>query len=677
MTRSRVLALLGILLILILGGAAGAWWYLFGPVAVDAAELVPADTVFYATIPNAANIAAGYQGSQLKQLVDAPNAKPAIDSILNAIGQKNIDVLNAFLPNLSGQSFFAITHFDSENLAQTGIIAGLKPKAGIGSFDAFIAKLKETYPTVLGTSTNGTGNVAGVDYQWIKGPSASDKICVAKINGWIITSWGEASLQDWIERFHKKSVTPSLKSNADYQKALAGVGNDSMTLVYVNYHTVLDLIQKQIAKTNPNGGDYLAKRFGTVGGMALGTRFENGQIVDRFSCLLPKQAQIDSGMAATPCAFETLKFTGPTTKIYWAFNANWQQYIKNLQEQPSMSPTPNPMMAMVVPQLQALAKGVGIDLQHNIIDALGDEASLQVEWQDDQTYPEVGFFIKIAKPDDFKPALTAFVEGVRLAYQNSAVMTELDAKGEKLAALTFIQAAPVTPTVTETVSAAQPYFGIFTTKGLAARAFTEDETVTLVHNPNFSSQIGDKRNGASQIIFVDTPHLLDHAYKTAVPYLSLASMFNKDLAALLQGKQLPPDLTWLSPIGTWSFVMTPDADSIRGYSISGVGNQGILMAFAAGGAVGAAQMLGVIPKATGAPKTPAIPTTPSPSPAPTPTPAPTNAAPADASGTTTTTAAPAAPDANATTAPAATPNTTPATNADQATSPTPDASKPQ
>jgi len=667
MTRSRILALVGVLLILVLGGAAGAWWYLFGPVAVDAAELVPADTIFYATIPNAATIATSYQTSQLKQLVDSPNAKPAIDAIVNVIGQKNIDVLNAFLPNLSGQSFFAITHFDSDKLVQTGIIAGLKPKAGMGSFDAFIAKLKETWPDILKQGSTGTGNVAGVDYQWIKGPGASDKICVAQVNGWIITAWGEATLQDWIERFHKKSATPSLKQNADYQKALAGVGKDSMTLLYVNYHSVFDLLQKQIAKTNPSSSDYLAKRFGTVGGMALGTRFEDGQIVDRFSCLIPKQAQIDSGMAATPCTFETLKFTGPSTSLYWAFNANWQQYIKNLQEQPSMSPTPNPMMAAIAPALQAWAKAAGVDLQHNIIDALGDEVSLQVEWEENQTYPEVGLLVKIAKPDDFKPALAAFIEAVRQTYLNSAVMTELNAKGETLAALTFIQAAPITPTVTETVSATEPYFGIFTTKALAVKAFTREESATLTSNSNFKSQIGDKRNGASQLMFVDTPHLLDHAYRTAVPYLSLASMFNKDLAAMLQGKQLPPDLTWLAPIGTWSFVMTPDAESIRGYSISGIGNQGILMAFGVGGAFAAAQSMGVIPKMTGAPKTPATSGTPAPTPAPVPAPT------VPASDTTTATPAPVVPDANAPLPQATTPDSTPATN----TSPTPDASKPQ
>jgi len=677
MTRARVLVLLGItFLILILGVGTAAWWYLFGPNKVDAAELVPGDTILFATIPNAATVVEGYQTSMLKQLVDSPNSQPISNSLVTTIGQKNIDVLNTFLPNLSGQSFFAITHFDADHPDQIGLIAAMKPKAGMGNFDAFLAKLKATWPNVLKQGTTGTGNVAGVDYQWLKGPGASDKVCVAQVSGWIVTAWGEASLQDWIERFHKKSATPSLAQNADYQKSIAQVGKDPMSLAYLNYHAVLDLVQKQLAKTNPGNSDYLFKKLASIGGLALGTRFEDGQIVDRFSCMIPRQAQIDSGMVTDPCPFETLKFTGPNNRLYWASSINWQQYWKNLQDQANQPSSPNPMATGIVHFLQNWAQGAGVDLQHNIIDPLGPEFSVQAEWNDDTTYPELGVFIKIAKPDDFKPTLTAIIEGARKAYIQSAVVTELNSNGQAFSALKFIQPLPVVPTITET----GPYLGLFTSENLAVRSFARDEAVGLPYNDDFVRQIGDKRNGASQIMFVNTPLLLDRTYRIAMPYLSLLSMFNKDVAAWIQGKTLPPDLTWLAPMGTWSFVMTQNDAGVQGYSVSGIGNQGILIALTAGGAFSAAESMGMLPKMnnpqrTLPPLTPAV-ITPVPGLSPPTATAPTvlpGAAP-DASSVPApvTNSTPPAPDTTAPSVPSTNSDSTPATN-----TPTPDAPKPQ
>jgi hypothetical protein len=332
MIRPSLLFLVGTALIL-LGLGWIAWPHLFGPNEVDSAELVPANTIAFASIPNAATVVESYETSQLKTLLDSPNAVPLHDAIVNLIGKKNVDVLHAFLPNLSGQSFIAVTHFDYDHPEQVGLIAAMKPKAGLGDLDVFLEKLKTTWPDIIKQGKTGTGNVAGVDYDWIQGPGASDKICVARVHGWIVTSWGEASLRDWLERFQKKSTTSSLAEDVDYRKALEEVGDNPMTLVYVNCHSLLKILQQQMEKTNPAAGDFLAQKLDALSGAALATRFENGEIADRFSFLMPRPAQLDSGMGIDPCPFETLKFTGPDTRFYMGSSINWKQYFKNLKDQ--------------------------------------------------------------------------------------------------------------------------------------------------------------------------------------------------------------------------------------------------------------------------------------------------------------------------------------------------------
>ena len=588
MTRLRLLLLVGVaLLVLLIGIGAGAWWYLFGANEVQAAELVPANTVAFATIPNAAALLEGYQTSKLKTLVDSPNTKPLEDALVSSVGQKNIDLLHSFLPNLSGQSFIAVTRFDSDHPEQIGLIAAMKPKSGLGDFGSFVEKLKAAWPDVIKQGKTGTGSVAGVGYEWIQGPGAPDKICVAQVGGWIVTSWGEASLQDWVERFRGKSSTSSLAQDLNYRKSLARVGDDPMTLVYLNYHALMAILQKQVAKTNPAVGDYMAKKLDTLGGAALASRFENGEIVDRFSLLMPRPAQLESGMGADPCPFETLKFTGPDTRLYWASSINWKQYFKNLKEQSA----PNPLMENAVAFVHTWAQSAGLDAHHNIIDALGPEFSVQAEWGPDATWPEAGLFVKLDHPDDFKPTVAALIDSVRKTYETSAVINELHSNGQNFAVLKFVQSSPISPTITED----GPYLGVFLTENQAVRSFQRDATIGLTHNADFNRQIGDKRNGAAQVLFLDSPYFLDRAYRTALPYLSLAQMFNRNLASMLKGRDLPPDLSWLAPMGTWSCVVTPDEDGIEGYSTSGIGNQGIVLGFVGGGALGLSQSMGLLP----------------------------------------------------------------------------------
>jgi hypothetical protein len=618
MTRLRLLFFLGVAFILLLVGlSAGVWWYLFGANEVDSAELVPANTLFFASIPNGATVVEGYQTSRVKTLIESPNAKPLHDAIVNLIGQKNVDLLHAFLPNLSGQSFIAVTQFDYDHPGKIGLIAAMKPKAGLGDFGTFLDKLKTTWPDVLKQGTTGTGTVEGVDYEWIQGPGAPDRICVAQISGWIVTSWGEASLQDWIERFRKKSTTSSLVEDIDYRKSLMRVGDDPMTLVYVNDHALLEILQKQMVKTNPALGDYLAQKLDSLGGVALATRFENGEIVDRFSFLMPRPAQLDAGMSDDPCPFETLKFTGPDTRFYWASSINWKQYYKNLKEQSGMlseqPATINPMANNLLTFLQTWVRGTGLDVQQNIVDALGSEFSVQAEWSQEAAWPDAGLFVKLDKPDDFKPVITAIIESVRKAYANSAVINEINSNGQNFATLQFVQSLPISPTITED----GPYLGVFLTENQAVRSFGRDPTIGLTHNADFNRQVGDRYNGAAQVLFLDSPYLLDHAYRTAMPYLSLAGLFDKNLAAMLKGRDLPADLTWLAPMGTWSCIITPDEEGIQGYSVSGIGNQGIFLAGALGGSASFMQTLGFFPKPqpvagkpdlSGNPATAAVPT---------------------------------------------------------------------
>ena len=566
--------LLGFLAVLLLLGIA-AWYYLFGPNETAGASLVPADTVFYAAIPNGMSIAASYETSQLKKLIDAPEAKPLLQLVTDRIGSQNIGLLQEFGPNLSGQSFIAVTHFDPAQPAQLGLIAALKPKAGFGNFDHFVADLRAAYPQFFAQGTMGKAQVGGLDYQWIMGPGASNKICVAQTQGWIVTTWGEAPLLDWWQRWQKKGNGPSLAQNPDYVKAEHRVGVSEQARIYVNSQALMAPLTQKLGAGNPARTDYFQKRFQDFGPLSSGTSFAHGEITDHFSVLNAGAQPSDAGWGISPCAFDTLKFTSPDTRFYFATSVDFTKVWQNWQDQAASAPANGPGNLAWLGNLLSWAQSHHLDLQRNVLSPLGHEISLQMEWSADNSYPDIGAMVKVDKPDDFKPTISAILDTLRQKYALTAVVNEINSDGQNFATLKFVRNLPISPTITED----GPYFGIFLTENHAVRAFKRDLSVGLANNPDFMRQIGDRRKGASALAFLDSPQLLDRAYQTALPYLPLAAMVNPAVARVVQGGSLPANLSWLSPMGTWAYVLTPDAQGFQATSSSGMGNQGI---FAAG-----------------------------------------------------------------------------------------------
>jgi hypothetical protein len=292
MTLLRGLAIALVVIVLLAG--AGLAYYLFGPNSVSSAKLVPGDTILFASIPNAASIAGGYETSQLKKLVDAPQTQPLFDEIQHVIGDKNLALLKVLLPDLSGQSFVALTHFDPNHPLETGFVAAMKPKPGTDNFDTFVTQVNAAYPELARETKTGQDKLLGVDYQWIEGAHSPGRICVAHYHGWIVTAWGEASLQDWIERMQGKSATPSLADNAGYKKSLDRIGAGSQAVLYLDYHAVMQLLIDHLNQQTPGFGAQMQKQLAGIGAAVIGTSFDHGEIVDRFSILEPKDVQTPS-----------------------------------------------------------------------------------------------------------------------------------------------------------------------------------------------------------------------------------------------------------------------------------------------------------------------------------------------------------------------------------------------
>jgi hypothetical protein len=546
MTAAVRNALIVLALVLLLG--LGAWYFFFAPSKIDSADLVPADTTLFLSVPNGTHVALDYETSHLKELVDSPNAAPLVDGFRKIVGEKNADFIQSILPDLSGQSFVAAS-------PRGYILMAMRPKFGGDDVDGLLAKVKAAFPERFAEVTTTQDQFDGLNFETIENQSSHLKVCAAHARGWLVLASNEAALQDWWYRVRRNPPSPALAGSDAYKTAVQRTGPDAEALFY---------------------STRAAKNPAPSGGFAVGTRFEGGDIVDRYWIALPRDAQNNLGLASTPCPFETLKFTGPDTRFYWGASFNWAQVWKNLQAMQAENPPVYPVLASLAANLQSWAQAHNLDVERNIIDPLGGEISLQAEWGSDSSYPDVGLFVKLDHPDDFKPVTAAIVDSIRQGYQQRAVVNELNAGGQNFATLKFLQPVPVSPTITED----GPYFGVFLNETHALNSFQRDASVGLLKNADFIQKIGDRQAKASMIAYLDAPRLLDRAYQTALPYLSLAAMFNPRLGSMVQGRNLPQDLHWLAPMGTWIEVASSDDSGITAYSSSGVGNQGVLFSAA-------------------------------------------------------------------------------------------------
>jgi hypothetical protein len=352
--------------------------------------------------------------------------------------------------------------------------------------------------------------------------------------------------------------SPNLAGTAAFQTAVQRTGANAEAFFYADTQALAHFYKISTATTD------------AAGAYAVGARFEDGDIVERYALALPRDAQGNLGLTSAPCPFDTLKFTGPDTRFYWGGCFDWPQVWKNLQAQAAQSPPT--YLGTLAANLQGWAQAHNLDVERNIIDPLGGEISAQVEWSDDSTYPDAGLFLKLDHPDDFKPFTSALVDWIRQGYENRAVVNEINSDSQNFATLKFLQPVPLSPTITED----GPYFGVFLTETHAVRSFQRDGSIGLLKNADFLQRLGDRQAKALQIVYLDSPRLLDRAYRGALPYLSLAAMFNPHIGAMVQGQNLPQDLQWLAPMGTWIAVVSADDTGLTAYSSSGVGNQGLL-----------------------------------------------------------------------------------------------------
>lgn len=585
-----------LILVALLVAAGGAAYWLLTQTKTEEASIVsalPEDTILFAHIPDGTASFNRYQESNLKKIVESPELKflkawalNLGDSKLDPSQKEDLvktqDLFNLLARSLDGESFIAVLPVDLKNLKGPGlkeipVILGLRPKEGPAGADAVIGKIKELLGKDIDIAPKGNGLHDGISYQWVDCPRGV-RICEARISDWSITTLSEPTLQIFIDRFQKKINSPSLADAASYKMLRGRLERGEDALVYVNIQTSLEMTQLALEESAVPKGivSNALNQFRFLSAAGLSVRFRKNQVEDTLIALAPQATRPDLGHNYDPCAFKTIKFTSPDTLAYFAKNFDARkQYEYTLKTYQSTAPESYKDLKSINESVSAS----GLDLDKNILDAVGPEIGLTLDWPKDNAFPDLALFVELAHPEDFKPVTDLLIKDIEPLTESktakdgkiispTGMIVDGQAGSWQLKTFRFTKTLPVSPTL----ATGNNFCALFLTEQGAHRTLDKGDGASpgLKENPQFKSS-GADIDSACSFLFVDMTQLTNRIYDTARPYYNMALAFSPDLQKTLKNFKPPASLGFVQPLGCWTLTSHVDNEAFTTRSKSGIG----------------------------------------------------------------------------------------------------------
>ncbi|MEM1059898.1 MAG: DUF3352 domain-containing protein [Verrucomicrobiota bacterium] len=612
MKAIRVVLILVLALLVIGGGVVGYIMYSRSQVPT-ATQLLPAETMVFAHIPNGAVTGASYYQSKLAQVFNAEEVQAAgtlaWSQMVEQMGTgglepEQLETLQRAFESLaycfSGESFLAITEVDiaPNALEPLGLVGGFHPlPGGEASYNDMVAELKSFHDSLADEVklTTGQGSYGGMDYDFLETTDKTGRLYLLKTGSWILIATKEDLIQATIDRLQGKETGPSLEDSADYKQAMASFDPAPDLVTYINvpayYRTMMDMmrgiadtpgVQPQDLKTMENAFDL----YRNVKGVALGTAFQSdGLIKDQWVGELAPELVGGLGSMMAPCEYRTLRFTDQSTIFYLGSTLDAPGYFDAMMKIYEGVPMISDNIAAVEQGLQEM----GLDLHKNILEALGSEYAIVSSWPQGGPAPYAGFLVTLKDEAAFRPAMEKMVvtlkENTREVPGGQSSGRWVKAKIGNFEADTYeMPDSQLSPTLI----IGDDLAGIFLTQKGAA---------TILSSPaegNFTKlaawkELGLNPEGSSNLLYLDLPEVLDRTWSMTAPMLKMMMAFSPDMQKQLGGVEIPDKLAFLEAVSAMGQVSFLKGEAYTQDAVSTFGSPVLLLT----GVMGAAlQVLG-------------------------------------------------------------------------------------
>jgi len=576
----------------------GFWWWKSGQNENFAAYL-PSETLAVIYAPDGMQTYLHFQNSNLKKVIECPEGKALSEAMAGLTGEGMSDeaqaklqkgkkdfeeLIQTFWPNLSGKSFLAVTKIDPGHPEQSSVIIGFEPHFGPATFDPFwvkfVADLKETGKD---TVHFGTGEYEGVSFETLEGTGKlkSLKVCKAKVGLWVVLSNGEEALKDFVNRHQKLNPSESLAGQPEYQKLCKRLSNCDV-MAYGNIAQGCKLAEQILSKNLPTNTAIanITKTYQPFPALGGKIAFDGALLKSQWVILSPKEQRPDLGIVYQPCEFRTLTYTSDDTVFYEAsqldLSKQWEYMLKT---------SADPKVNEGLKSFEKICEGAGLDLRKNVLEAIGPEFCLIVDWMESDPYPNLAIISEVAKPDDLQPAENALVKMAEGAMGGPSALKDSTAGPTTLKTIS-LPFGKLSPTFTSSGKV----FAVFTSQESAQRILGKQPGDTIYDQEEFKALGSPVFNGSNVGAYINTPRIVDRCYGYVKPMAQLASHFLPGkLATAVSHASLPEKLSFSSDLGAWVMREHVDDEAFQVDTVTGAMNPFIPVGFIAGAAIGMAQ----------------------------------------------------------------------------------------
>lgn len=605
----------GLFVVILLLLAVGFWWWRSGP-SENFAVYLPSDTLAVVYAPDGLKTLLRYQSSNLKKVLECPEGKNVSSVVAGMTGdglsddiktkiqdgqKKANDILNTFWPNLSGQSFFAVTKIDTEHAEQSSMILGFAPHSGTATFDPFWDKCKTDFQDLWKDGVSfGTAEYKGISYETVDGTGEMKtlRVCKAKVGHWVIVTFGEGALKDFVDRYQKPTPADSLSSQADYKKISGRLANGEV-IFYGNIAQGCKVAQEGLEKNLLLKGNIanLTKAYEPFPAFGGKIAFDGPLLRSQWIILSPKDLRPDLGVAYQPCSFHTLTYTSEDTIFYEAsqldLKKQWDYIGKSAAD---------PQVNQGLKTFEIMCTGAGVDLHKNVLEAVGPEICIMADWLKSDAYPSLSILTELQKPDDFKPTIDALVNLAAGAAGGPAALKDSTAGSITLKTIT-LPIGGIAPTFTTSGKV----FGIFMGPASAQRILTKTSGPTIYDQPEFKALGSPVFEGSTGAIYLNTPRIVDRTYSYVKPMTQMAAPFlPANVSTALSKISFPDKLSFSADLGGWVMKQRVDDDAIQIDTVTGV-SPVIPVCLAAGAAIGIQSSMMMHAHAAATPPVPVMP----------------------------------------------------------------------
>jgi len=486
---AAVLAVLILVAVLLFRGAAGP---------SDAAMLVPADTVFYASLTDLPRSLLRWQGTSLAGIGREPEVKaflekPMAKLMANPGTGETSKILVGIKP---GRIFLAVTGVTTDRV---DALVGFQYWGGLKDFDEAVARMRRELPPGETTRETHDGD------EIVCSRHGKFMVFTASHGKWGFVSTGGDLIKSALDRARGKQSSPALAANPRFQEVSKRMLNAPDFSFFLQPQKVIDALLETgrslgVEAIPEQVADFRANE--AVGGSL---KFDGELQRDALFLLRKSPKPMDA------LTHKTARFTAPETVLFVDFVANLGGLPALLEK----------ALTGAAPQ-QSI-----VELAELATAACGPECAMVANWGTSQMAPSGVLAVEIrdwAKADEALKKLMAFFPETRV----------VEEEGIKLYSIPSVSNPLASPTLTFT----DQFLILGIDPSSVSRAARSDGSA-IEKIPAFAPAIPAYRSANEVFAFLDTRSVFARAYTALRPVILFGAQVMPGAADMIDTGKLP------------------------------------------------------------------------------------------------------------------------------------------